>query len=375
MVMSSTGGGLRAELASSGSLHDSRNPSKIAATFPSWVSEEGAEESETLSNLTQIMGSYFDKLHLQIEALGKLKDRYATSYTQNAYSASYKPIPFADKLVSQFGIATPELLQEAEFIEHFLNRNEKKEYAEKLSDTRNQIYSNIYANLLFIFKSKGTEKSFRNMLRCFGVDDEIVKLNVYADNSDYVFKDNRRSTANKTNYVSFAHTDRFGSTVYQAISMSVDGVYSNPHAAAYITGSASGSAFGAYNPQTIECEVFFPLKPEPDDVDEWYQDSFFTASLFGAMGTVESTTDTRFPTDDGVDLRVMAVKDQLESTRAYFQLSSSNLGVLTSSYYEDVYDDTRWNFAVRVKPSKYPWEDQISGSAAVARQVRADAIA
>jgi hypothetical protein len=42
------------------------------------------------------------------------------------------------------------------------------------------------------------------------------------------------------------------------------------------------------------------------------------------------------------------------------------LGVLTSSYYEDIYDDTRWNFAVRVKPSKYPWQDQISGSSSAA---------
>ena len=358
--------GLRGELAASGSTHDNLNPSKIAAGFPSWTSEEGAEESETLSELTQIMGSYFDKLHLQIEAMGKIKERYSTAYTQNAHSASYKPIPFADKLVSQFGIATPELLQEAEFIENFLHRNEKKEYAETLADTRNQIYTNIYANLLYIFKSKGTEKSFRNMLRCFGVDDELVKLNVYSDQSDYVFKDNRRSTSNKTNYVSFSHPDRFQGTVYQAMSMSVDGVYDNPHAAAYITGSASGSAFGAYNPQTIECEVFFPLKDEPTDSTTWFQDSFFTASLFGAMGTVESTTDTRFPTDDGVDLRVMAIKDRLESKRAYFQLSSSNLGVLTSSYYEDIYDDTRWNFAVRVKPSKYPWQDQVSGSSSAA---------
>jgi len=355
---------LRLELAESGSLHDQRNPSKIASMFPTYATEEGAEETETFSQLTQIMGSYFDKLHMQVEALGKIKDKYAGSNIDSEYSASYKPLPFADKLVKQFGISTPELLQEAEFIENFLSRDEKLEYGEKLHNIRNQIYSNIYANLLFIFKSKGTEKSFRNMLRCFGVDDEIVKLNVYSDQSDYIFKDNRRSTANKTNYVSFAHPDRNRGTVYQAVSMSVDGVYDNPHAAAYITGSASGSAFGAYNPQTIECEVFFPLKPQVEDMETWYPDSFFTSSLFGAMGTVDSTTDTRFPTEDGVDLRVFAIKDKLESNRAYFQLSSSKLGVLTSSYYEDVYDDTRWNFAVRVKPAKYPWVDHITGSVA-----------
>ncbi|HIG19693.1 MAG TPA: hypothetical protein EYQ78_02785, partial [Candidatus Poseidoniales archaeon] len=348
---------LKADMIPSGTLHDNRNNSMLHAGFPNWAGEE--TNDSTMVKFSQIIGSYFDKIHLQIESIQKIKERYGSSYNQNAHTSVNKPVPFADKLVSQFGIVTPELLQEAEMIENFLNRNEKMEFGEKIADIRNQIYSNIYANLLYIFKTKGTEKSLRNMLRCFGIDDELVKINVYADNSEYTFKDNRRSTTNKTNYVSFSDTDRFNSTIYQAISMSADGVYDNPNARAYITGS---SGFGEFNGQTIEAEIYFPIKPGKDDPARWYQDSFHTASLFGIKGTVESQTNVQFPATDNVDVKVFAIKDEYESTRAQFVMESDALGTLTSSYYEDVYDDTRWNFAVRVKPSKSPWVDHISGS-------------
>ena len=39
-------------------------------------------------------------------------------------------------------------------------------------------------------KSKGTYKSLRNFLRCFGVDQELVKLNIYDNDDVYEFKYN-----------------------------------------------------------------------------------------------------------------------------------------------------------------------------------------
>ena len=61
-----------------------------------------------------------------------------------------------------------------------------------LQKIKNIIYQNIYNNLVYIYKSKGTEKSFRNLIRCFGVDDELIRLNLYADEVTYKFEDNVR---------------------------------------------------------------------------------------------------------------------------------------------------------------------------------------
>ena len=77
------------------------------------------------------------------------------------------------------------------------------------------IYQNIYNNLVYIYKTKGTEKSFENLIRCFGVDDELIKLNLYADNVTYKLEDNRKFTSVKKNYVDFFRTENNESTVYQ----------------------------------------------------------------------------------------------------------------------------------------------------------------
>ena len=45
------------------------------------------------------------------------------------------------------------------------------------NDIKNLIYNNIYNNLNFLYKTKGTRKSFSNLLHCFGVDEELLKIN------------------------------------------------------------------------------------------------------------------------------------------------------------------------------------------------------
>ena len=40
-----------------------------------------------------------------------------------------------------------------------------------------------------MFKSKGTEKSAKSLLRSFGVNENLIKINLYADNAEYELKD------------------------------------------------------------------------------------------------------------------------------------------------------------------------------------------
>ena len=62
---------------------------------------------------------------------------------------------------------------------------------------KNLVYKNIYNNLTYIYKSKGTEKSFRNLLHCFGIDENLVKINVYSNNSFSKLSDNLKDTTRK----------------------------------------------------------------------------------------------------------------------------------------------------------------------------------
>ena len=61
-------------------------------------------------------------------------------------------------------------------------------------------------------------------------------------------------------------------------------------------------------------------------------------------------------------MQVYAVRDQLEGNEITFVLTGSYIPVLTSSTFPNVYNNERWNFAVRVKDEKYPQADLVSGS-------------
>ena len=159
----------------SGSEHDHENAVSLYKSLPGWILEDDEAGSNNLKYLTQIFGSYFDDLYLQIEALPRLKD---INYPDDT---SYeKPLPFADRLLDARGYHPPELFADAEALAKYLNRDEKILFEKKLYEVKNIIYQNIYNNLSYIQKSKGTYKSLRNFLRCFGLDCYCVSSHFFS---------------------------------------------------------------------------------------------------------------------------------------------------------------------------------------------------
>jgi hypothetical protein len=336
-----------ARLLDSGSAHDSLNPSQIFSTFPSWMQEQDENTTNTeLKKLTQIISSYFDSLHLQIEEFGNLQDvRYA--------SGSTKPNTLANRLLESRGLHAPELFLDADILEKLGDRSETRVYQESLTDVKNRIYQNIYNNLLNIYKSKGTRKSFRNVLRCYGVDEEIYKLNVYGNNISYEVRSNRELDSIKKSFIDFSSVDKHSSTIYQSGSGT---------AASYITGS--NTLLAGFS-TTVEAYAFFPQKPEPYESSfKYYEFAPLSSSLFGQHSIHPNNEATWDPTDT-TNFEVYAVRDTANSTDAQFVLTSSNGKVitqLTSSFYDEVYANSNWVFGVTVKPEKSPSANFVSGS-------------
>ena len=213
-----------AELKLSGSAHDYDSSSQMFSHLPSWIqAEDLSSGGGEVRKLTQILSSYLDALYLQIEEFGSIHDR--------AYvSGSAKPNTIANRLLESRGVAAPELFLDADVLEKLGDRSEKRLYRESLNDIKNTIYQNLYNNLATIFKSKGTRRSFRNLLRCFGVDEEIYKLNVYGNNIEYDVRNNRELDSAKKKFIDFNHRSRHKATVFQSASLD---------SAAYLTGSSA----------------------------------------------------------------------------------------------------------------------------------------
>ena len=338
-----------------GKEYDFNNNQSLVNSFPAWILDGDGDDGE-LRRLTQVMSSYFDTLYLQIKSISGLKD---VNYVSSSVSGTWKPLPFAEKLLTSNGLVASDIFIDSEIIEQFLNRDEDREYESSVADVKNMIFQNVYNNLTYIYKSKGTEKSFRNLVRCFGVDDELIKLNLYADNVTYQLTDNYRETSYKNGYVDFNADTRFEATVHQFTNPSNDNTVS------YLSGSGiagleSGSAF------TVEAEITFPKKRSTSDPS--YFDTPFSKSCLFGMHTADtslSDTDLAWASSDVANFQVFAVRNDTESKNAKFILTGSAGGYiseLSSDIYRDTYDDERWVFAVRLKPVGHPMAGTVLGT-------------
>lgn len=330
----------------SGSIYDEENASSIYKSLPSWILEEAeTKDLQDLSNLIQIISSYFDSLHIQIENLPNIK---FTEYTKT----SDKPKPFINQILSSYGFETTDLFNEATFIEEILSKNENKNFDDKLSNVKNFIYENIYNNLSHIYKSKGTEESLRNLIRCFGVDDELVKINLYANNTEYEIKDKYIYASRPKKFIDFNDSERYSSTIFQKnIAGDASTISFLPFSLknTEIYNVISSSYPYLYNiPTTLEAEIIFPKKITTDFTNYSYA-NFTEVSLFGIHTAKDSNIDLSWGSNK-YNFQVYAIKRSIESKDVYFKLTGSfdGYGVeLTSSWYNDVYDDNKWNFAVR----------------------------
>ena len=331
---------LLSEKTEEGKEYDLTNNAGLINSFPQWMIDE---DSTGLKNLTQLISEYFDDLYIKIKYLPEI---------HNSTYSSGKPITFASKLLESHGFTTTDLFTDSTILENLLSRTESKNFQDSLSNVKNFIYQNIFNNLTYIYRSKGTEKSIRNLIRCFGVDDNLISLNLYSNNSTFTLKDRFVPVAVKKKYVDFNEPNRFNGTIYQHRDSSNSGTLT------YLPGNINT----AYTGMTLQAEVYTPFKYEQSN-PVYFSVPFVTSSIFGLHSANSSSQDDyTWPVVD-TDLQVVAIKDELNSKNAKFKLTSSYFGFeLTSSYFLDTYSDSRWNFAIRFSHEKHPYANFVQGS-------------
>ena len=359
---------------SKGKEYDHANQSNLYYSLPSWLIEEhetSFPENEgvianSLWNLTQILSSHFDDLTTQIRTLPRLAQ---TDYL----SGSQKPIPFMDRILESKNFIVPEIFSALDALEAFEDRTTDKTYTEKVYDVKNIILQNIYNNLDYINKTKGTEKSFRNLVRCFGVDDDIYRFNLYGNNTEFVFRDNYRTVSERYKLINHNTKENSSATIYQYSSSL------NTNSTTFISASENYDSLTSPEsdlPFSVEANVIFPYRAlqyadtsqmsyESEDIINSYP-LVTTASLFGvhtAIGT--DPVETTWASNDYANFVVKAVKPEKYTDKAYFVLTGTADGFipeLSSSEFSEVYSDKNWNFMVSLYPEKYLNADIIPGT-------------
>ena len=335
----------------SSSAWDYENNGLLYNFFPTFLQEEEEESGvQHLKNLTQIVGSYFDELQIQISGLTSLA---AETYT----SASAMPFPHYKNLLQSRGFDVQEIFQDVGVLEAISNRDEDKNFELDLEEIKSRIYQNIYNNLSYINKSKGTEKSFNNLIRCFGVDEELISINLYSDGSTHLLRDNHRIKSTKKKFINFNQSGSLSASVYQQTASG----NSNTTGVTYISGTNKHLA------TTSEIEVIFPRKTTATEGNQQYfETSFLSSSIFGHHVADPADIDFTWPAAaSDYNFELYAIRPELESTDAYFLLKdrAGNFS-LTSSLYGEIYENQKWNFSVRIKNKNYPVGDTFTGSVA-----------
>ena len=312
-----------------GKEYDIKNYNNMFSTIPSWIAEEDNENGSSIKNLTQIMSEFFDDLYLKIELFPSIKTiDYAKKQDFN----------FNRTLLANTGLYSLDILNDSDLIEEFLVRTEDSNLEERFYKIRNKIYKNIYNNIVNIYKSKGTSKSIRNLIHCFGIDEKTIKTNLYANDLEYYFEDRFNTSLEKRKSLNFNETDRFTSTIYQKEDSS------NPNSIGYLNGSSTLGNYGF----TLETCAIFPKKFKKESF-LYFETGFLTSSIAG----VHESTNGTWATPDDASLQIFAVRDDYESENCYFQVSSSCLQAsLTSSLFRNVYQNEKWNFSVTLEKEK-----------------------
>ena len=371
-----------------GKEYDYNNPSNMYYSLPSWLIEEHDANnpdnegiiSNSLWNLTQMFSSYFDDLANQIKSLSSIAQPDYRSAMSGTVAA--KPIPFMDRALESKGFISPDIFSGLDALEALENRDKNTLYTQKFYDIKNLIYQNIYNNLTYINKSKGTEKSFRNLVRCFGVDDELYKFNIYSNNVEYTLKDNYRSVAERHKVINFSTLENTEASIYQWSGS--NGTPSNPNAVTFISGSEItslnhqdywGTQEGANIPFSVEANIIFPNRVDQGDFSTFRPNDtstrnkyplIQTASLFGMHTAVyTSAVADSWAANDYANFVVKAIKPETYTQSAYFVLTGTADGFipeLSSSVFDEVYADKNWSFLVSIYPEQYPNANQVSGT-------------
>jgi len=307
--------------------YDFTNNFALKNSLPSWILDDDSKNGEILTNFLQTLASYLDTLYLQITTYKNIKNKDYLNYQGKAP-------PFSDLLLTSNGFDLPALFLSTDIVQSILGQDNQRTYDESINNLKNIIYKNIYNNLEIIYKSKGTEKSIKQLIKNFGVDDDVFSLNIYANNTTYKFEENYVNKSIKKDYIDFTP---FSSSINS------QGVIYQSGSNSFITGTNNNSLS-----ITLECDLITPEFPSTYDPLAYQTLTYNTASIFGIRTATNNNSEISV---SGSDLAGLKARLIYRDDKGYFSLQHSSSGTtLTSSVFVDLMKNQHWNISAKLTP-------------------------
>jgi hypothetical protein len=176
----------------SASLYDGGNRDYVWNTLPAYIQED--IQNQNLELLVSMLGQHFDYIWTYTKAIGDIKNAdnrpdfgiskelvadalrslgiklYTTNRTDEDIFTSLLGVTPTGGFVPSTGSYRIETYVSAS--------NEVISY----DDVNKEVYKRIYHNLPYLLKTRGTRKGIRALLNCFGIADDILRINEYGGN-------------------------------------------------------------------------------------------------------------------------------------------------------------------------------------------------
>ena len=346
----------------SGSIYDRENYNSVINKFPGWIREEDENADQELRALAQILGSVLDEIYLEIKSFPSIAN---IEYYQDDVKQPKAALTRAS--LNSKGFVVGPILDDVSEITNLLGRTEKVIFTKNIEEIKSTIYNNLNNNLMEILKTKGTEASFRNIMRCFGVDTDLISINTYFNLSEIDLEDRFETFTEKNKYFPFSDEPNVNATVY----INNNGSNQRPYiSGTYVSGNTDPQSGGdlpeeATFANTYEVNAFFKKQKDLFNTGSFALTSV-SSSVFGIHAVnptdPQDSTDTFAPGDDYANFQVYAVRDQHYSSKAKFVLTTTNVSTgnlefpeIETDYYSKLYDNSTWQLAVKIKPESYPY--------------------
>jgi hypothetical protein len=344
-----------------GKAFDKNNNNSLFQSLPHWAAEheDSANQNNDFSIILQAIAQKFDSIRMLIDGIPKIgfaqyKDFVYAKGTHDhadnfynilgcdrdfniAFASMFSEENFSvqNLLGKGFTIEESPITDRADLHEYFYNLKfdivDSKSAAanvlihSKSENLKNKILNSIHTNLSKIYKTKGTADSFRNLIRCFGVDENLIAPNVYGQNIEKEIKNEPVFEAAEIKSLSFTGSNN-SVTLHQTAAASDE--------RAYIEGKTSPASF------TLESKVLFPFILDNTTATT-------TTSIFGMNQVNGAGLAVTSPNYSGIE--VASIKSSAGNRGAYFQLKSkgSIFSDLKTDYFREVYANTPWYLSVR----------------------------
>lgn len=305
----------------SASEYDKNNRNIITDLVPySYIEEETRSGTYNLINLLYVFARQLDEMKLHINGL--------KSFWKRSYD-DYNVIPYnlLKEAIELFGFSSFDSFPLASIDEFSKNYDINETNILAIKEVNELFWRNLLANIIYIYKTKGTKESIKSFFHCIGIDENVISIKDYSSQYSYPIS---QSYVNKYKYqkvLDFMSSTNTGSYVFVSSSQL-------PHS---LTGS-------------ITIETLCSFKPYTAYESGTFYETIVTSQPYVTTGSIWGIQNSNEPSTGSGEIGLFFTREATSSYGNIYLITSGNYDEVTtrlSAINVPIFDGNYYNISYR----------------------------